>query len=395
MAIARTLLIRRTQLEWLTRRIALSGCLSRREALAAIESGAVKVDGRTIKRDVEICNEAEVSLLGRVLPAAGALPALFAVLKPRGIGCTYTSNGAVPSLKNLLLQQPDVEELLLNGLTKATASAQKAAADSRQHNKENRESEGEESNNNTAADTGSDEDEDTLQHEYHSICSNNCNSNNNSSNSSSTNKKRSSQELPGHLIPVNPLPVQAEGLVLLTNDGEFAHLLRNPSSKILSAYDLRVSGTLPTADMWRRWAFGVKSEGIDYGRVWVQLLRPCPSGAWLRLKFVEPPGADLRSLLLSCGLKIRRMRLYSFGPYLSTSVPPGILYPLPIDKALLKLHQKQRQRPRLMLVPAAEELPNIIEATQHLKHLKGGGFPAERLLKATSVFSTSKPTKPN
>lgn len=37
----------------------------------------------------------------------------------------------------------------------------------------------------------------------------------------------------------NILPVQAEGLVLLTNDGGFAHALQNPTNKIV-----RVSGTV-------------------------------------------------------------------------------------------------------------------------------------------------------
>ena len=87
------------------------------------------------------------------------------------------------------------------------------------------------------------------------------------------------------------------------------------------------------------------------------------------------------------------MRLYSFGPYLSSSVPPGILLPLRLHPALLQLLQQQQQRPRMMLVPAAEELQNIVEATQQMKTEKGGGFPAQQLLKATSVIGSSIKTK--
>ena len=84
------------------------------------------------------------------------------------------------------------------------------------------------------------------------------------------------------------------------------------------------------------------------------------------------------------GTQIRRMRLHAFGPYLSSSVPAGTLLPLQIDDALLPL--APRQRPRVMLVPAQGEIQQTLQATEHFKSLKNGGFAAARLLKENSVL---------
>lgn len=68
-------------------------------------------------------------------------------------------------------------------------------------------------------------------------------------------------------------------------------------------------------------------------------------------------------------------------------MPSETLLPLSIHRALQ--HLVPSQRPRLMLVPAKGETQQTIEATQHLKSLKGGGFPVARLLKESSVLVTA------
>ncbi|KAL8273266.1 hypothetical protein Esti_002767 [Eimeria stiedai] len=353
------------RLEWVARRLALSGLLSRREAVAAIEQGAVQVDGRTLTRDVQVCDEAVISYRGRPIPSAAAWPALFGMIKPSRVACKYSLDAQGPTLKTLLAHlSPLNEEQQLANLPRRQSSI---SNDVRQ-------------DDGTASHGAEMHAEDVQKADGRGrggVGQDNCRPSRN-------NDSFSDLQTPYHLIPVNNLPLRAEGLVLLTNDGEFAHALRDPANKIVTAYDFRVTGALPSMDVWRQWALGVRAGGVDYGRVWGELLRPCPSGAWIRLKLVEPRGSDFFSLLGSCGLKIRRMRLHSFGPYLSSSVPDGCLLPLQIDKALQPLAPRQRRR--LMLVPAEGEVQQAVEAAESLKSVKGGGFAASRLLKQNSVL---------
>ncbi|KAL8431546.1 hypothetical protein Efla_000592 [Eimeria flavescens] len=379
MVFARSLQLRNTRLEWVARRLALSGCLSRREAVAAIEQGAVQVDGRTLTRDVQVCDEALISYRGRPIPPAAAWPALFGVIKPPRVACKYTADNAGPTLKTLVApsapqsdqRQAEAQDRR-NGRSSGISRRRDHAGGPPHEHDEAEEIESYETHE-TAGHGNAASDHDRG-FDAEGLCG------------SGTFLSNSLPDLgaPSHLIPVNFLPLHAEGLVLLTNNGEFAHALRDPANKIITAYDFRVTGTLPPMDLWRQWALGVRVGCVNYGRVWGQLLRPCPSGAWIRLKLVEPPAPDFRSLLGSCGLKIRRMRLHAFGPYLSSSVPAGCLLPLQIHQSLQSLAPRQRRR--LLLVPAEGEIQQTVAAAEHLSKLKGGGFPAARLLKETSVL---------
>ena len=52
-----------------------------------------------------------------------------------------------------------------------------------------------------------------------------------------------------HLISVGRLDYNSEGLILLTNDGEIARLLEQPSSDIERVYKVRVYGRLDNAKL--------------------------------------------------------------------------------------------------------------------------------------------------
>ncbi|KAL8452332.1 hypothetical protein Emag_002451 [Eimeria magna] len=311
--------------------------------------------------------------LRRPIPAAAAWPALFGMIKPPRVACKYTLDGQGPTLKTLVAHLPQLNEK--QQLKNASRGRSSNSNDVRQNcggASQIAEMQAEEAQKAKTNGRGGEGQGDCRL--------------------SRNGPSFSDLQAPGHLIPVNNLPLYAEGLVLLTNDGEFAHALRDPANKIitlvvnsremgdrhshdpggsraqtvvvcLKAYDFRVTGPAPSMDVWRQWALGVRAGGVDYGRVWGQLLRPCPSGAWIR---------------------IRRMRLHSFGPYLSSAVPDGCLLPLQIDKALQPLAPRQRRR--LMLVPAEGEIQQAVETFESLKSLKGGGFAASRLLKEKSVL---------
>ncbi|KAL8434862.1 hypothetical protein ACSSS7_002828 [Eimeria intestinalis] len=271
MAFTHTLQLRKTRLEWVARRLALSGCLSRREAVAAIEQGAVQRRRPWGSR--------------RPVPSAATWPALFGMIKPPRVACKYTLDAQGPTLKTLAAHSSslDEEQQSANPLQNQSRISNEMGQDdgaalhsSGMHAEYVQKADG-------RGQRGEGQGDCCLSRDGPSF---------------------SDLQAPGHLIPVNNLPLHAEGLVLLTNDGEFAHALLDPANKIITAYDFRVTGTLPSMDVWRQWALGVRSGGVDYGRVWGQLLRPCPSGAWIRLKLVEPRGSDFSSLLGRCGLKV-------------------------------------------------------------------------------------------
>lgn len=63
----------------------------------------------------------------------------------------------------------------------------------------------------------------------------------------------------GDLFTVGRLDLDTEGLLLVTNDGAFAHRLLSPSRHVDKVYEVRVRGRLTTEDM------AAFASGIDIG----------------------------------------------------------------------------------------------------------------------------------
>lgn len=49
-------------------------------------------------------------------------------------------------------------------------------------------------------------------------------------------------DLPDRLYPIGRLDINSEGLILLTNDGDFANKLMHPSDDIIKTYELKIRG---------------------------------------------------------------------------------------------------------------------------------------------------------
>jgi hypothetical protein len=147
-------------------------------------------------------------------------------------------------------------------------------------------------------------------------------------------------KLPNHFVTINHVPVMDHGIVLLTTDGDFAQKLRDPSSSILTSFKVKVNGGL-LADkdpetVFKPWKKGVSVAGIDYGRVFVKVLKRSAEGtAWLRIELVASKERDVSKLLYAKeNLRVTRKNVEAFGPYLLSSIPPGQVSMLPFDSKL-------------------------------------------------------------
>ncbi|CEL94540.1 unnamed protein product [Vitrella brassicaformis CCMP3155] len=160
-------------------------------------------------------------------------------------------------------------------------------------------------------------------------------------------------DLPPHLVLVGRLPVNAEGLMLFTNDGDLAKRLLDPNNRIQSTYMVRVHGRLPPDNLRSIWS-GVTVNGVDYGPVWVEILRRCWASSWLRVRFVETRDRCLLTLFRKFGLEVKRYRRHAFGPYLGSEIEDGTVLQFPIHRAIRHL-VPQRER-RMSIVPAAGSL---------------------------------------
>jgi pseudouridine synthase len=125
-----------------------------------------------------------------------------------------------------------------------------------------------------------------------------------------------------HLFPVGRLDYDAEGLLLLTNDGDLGNRLLHPRYEIPRVYEVLVERRVRGEDLprWRRGA--VLPDGPALPRA-VRLLATTARGTWLEVTFAEGRYREVKRYCQALGHPVQRLRRIGFGPLRLGSLPVG------------------------------------------------------------------------
>jgi 23S rRNA pseudouridine2605 synthase len=113
------------------------------------------------------------------------------------------------------------------------------------------------------------------------------------------------------VFPVGRLDYDSEGLLLLTNDGDFAHAVLHPSKKILKTYLVKVKGILEE-DKIKKLKTGVKLVERMTAPVKVKRIRETENNSWLEIIIYEGKKRQIRRMLEKIGhsvLKLKRIKI--------------------------------------------------------------------------------------
>ena len=135
------------------------------------------------------------------------------------------------------------------------------------------------------------------------------------------------------------LDYHSEGLLLLTNDGEFAHRLTAPASQVIKTYVVKVNGAL-TAEQERLFREGIPLHGRKTAPAEIKLIKP-GENPWYELRIVEGRQNQIRLMFKYFGRLVEKLRRVKIG-FLELDLPPGryrALNPAEIERfrRLLKL----------------------------------------------------------
>lgn len=127
---------------------------------------------------------------------------------------------------------------------------------------------------------------------------------------------------PERLFHVGRLDVDTEGLLLLTNDGEFAHRVAHPSFVVAKTYVAEVTGRV-RSQLAARLHAGVQLED---GPVSVDRFAILASGgtrSLLELEMHEGRNRIVRRLLAAVGHPVQRLCRTAVGPVRLAGLPSG------------------------------------------------------------------------
>lgn len=126
----------------------------------------------------------------------------------------------------------------------------------------------------------------------------------------------------GRLFPIGRLDYDAEGLILLTNDGTLAQHVAHPSFGVERVYLVKVKG-LVTPQALRRLGQGPLLEGRRRQPVRARILHTHNDKTWLEVRLREGIQHHIKKLFAAEGHRVLKIKRYQVGPVELGELEPG------------------------------------------------------------------------
>jgi 23S rRNA pseudouridine2605 synthase len=154
------------------------------------------------------------------------------------------------------------------------------------------------------------------------------------------------------LVPVGRLDFMTEGLLLLTDDGEFAQRLAHPRYGSTKTYEVKVSG-IPTETQLDRLRAGIVLEGRRTAPVKITSRAPFKpakarrrgeaesENSWWMVELTEGRTRQIREMFQSIGHSVQKLRRVAIGSLRDPHLPLGSLRDLS-EKEIQRLLKSAR-----------------------------------------------------
>jgi len=122
------------------------------------------------------------------------------------------------------------------------------------------------------------------------------------------------------VFPVGRLDYQSEGLLLFTNDGDFAHKLTAPASHVTKTYVVKVNGQM-TDEQERAFREGVLVHGRRTSPAEIKCIKT-GINRWYEVKITEGRQNQIRLMFAYFGKLVEKLRRVKIA-FLALDVAPG------------------------------------------------------------------------
>jgi 23S rRNA pseudouridine2605 synthase len=150
------------------------------------------------------------------------------------------------------------------------------------------------------------------------------------------------------LFPVGRLDYDAEGLLLLTNDGLLGNRLQHPRYGVSKVYEVKVQGR-PAPEALQRLRSGISLEEGTTSPAEVTVMRTLPRAAWLRIVLHQGWYRQIKRMMESVGHPVLKIKRVAYGPLTLGRFAPGDYRSLSEKEVqrlynLVPLEQEQAER---------------------------------------------------
>ncbi len=145
----------------------------------------------------------------------------------------------------------------------------------------------------------------------------------------------------GRVYPVGRLDLMSEGLLLMTNDGEFAFHVTHPSGMVMKTYRTSVSGEDLDSRIERLNA-QFELDGVTVQAVSVRVLKKSENSAVLDITIGEGRNRQIRRMCEAAGLRVTRLIRIAEGELKLGKLPSGRSRELTSQEIARVMGEKQK-----------------------------------------------------
>lgn len=130
-------------------------------------------------------------------------------------------------------------------------------------------------------------------------------------------------ERKNRLYPVGRLDRESEGLLILTNDGNFTQSILHPSKQIHKEYEALLNIPINEKQL-ARWRKGFEiSEGHHVKPISINVMNKEPANQWVSIVIVEGMKREVRLMAREAGFRVERLIRRRIGKMLLESLKSG------------------------------------------------------------------------
>ena len=122
------------------------------------------------------------------------------------------------------------------------------------------------------------------------------------------------------VYPVGRLDYHSEGLILMTNDGDFANRISAPNTKVNKTYIVKVNGSL-TLEQEEKFRSGVPLFGKPTAPCILKVIKKA-TNSWYEVQLVEGRQNQIRLMFRNFGLLVEKLKRVRIA-FLPLDVKPG------------------------------------------------------------------------
>lgn len=129
-------------------------------------------------------------------------------------------------------------------------------------------------------------------------------------------------EIRERIYPVGRLDYNTEGLLLLTNDGDWANRLMHPRHEIEKEYHVRVRGKVQQSQI-DQLRSGVELDGRPTAPAGIRLIKDGEQNDWISVTIHEGRNRQVRRMCDAVGLSVVRLKRVRYGSLEMRGLKPG------------------------------------------------------------------------